>query len=180
MPTVRQLHWPGLIPQAAAIGLIAVTLHLCFPTLLLRQDLLIAAGAYLIVCRILRATLTRDHILGMRAYRASRFKEAISHYEASYQFFSTHRRLDAWRSLLLGVASANPYRVIALGNMAYSYGQLGDGNKAIELYVQVLREAPDHTLAKASLQMLRAVPRPAEARIPIADPPAAPKAKEPP
>jgi hypothetical protein len=48
-------------------------------------------------------------------------------------------------------------QVIAVANMAYCYGQLGNGTKAVELYEQVLREVPDHSLAKASLNMLRAV-----------------------
>ena len=71
--------------------------------------------------------------------------------------------VDALRGLLLGVGSRNSYRIIALGNMAYCHGQLGDGGRAIELYEQVLREVPDHVLAEASLNMLRAaVPEPGE------------------
>jgi len=122
------------------------------------RSAVVAALAYLVLYRVLRATLTRDHTRGIESYKAGRFEEAIQHFEASRQFFCRHRRLDAWRSFIFGVASQNPYRVIALGNMAYCYGQLGDANRAIELYEQVLRESPDNTLAKASLQLLRAVP----------------------
>jgi hypothetical protein len=42
--------------------------------------------------------------------------------------------------------------------MAYCYGQLGNGEKAMELYELVLQEAPDHAVAKASLNLLRATP----------------------
>lgn len=102
----------------------------------------IAALVYLIFCRIMRAKLTRDHSSGLRAYRAQKFQEAISYFKASYQFFSRHRHLDAWRSLLFGVASANPYRVIALCNMAYCYSQAGEGQQAMKLYQQPLQEEP--------------------------------------
>jgi tetratricopeptide (TPR) repeat protein len=124
------------------------------------QAIFVGAIVYLIWCRLMRWFLVRDHSEGMRAYRAGRFQDAISHFDASYRFFSTHRRLDAYRALLFGVASQNSYRIIALGNMAYCYGQLGDGAKAIELYERVLQEAPEHAVAKSSLNLLRAsVPR---------------------
>jgi len=157
MPVVRQVYWPGLIPQFIAIAALSIAVRLSFSTATILDALFGGAIIYLAVCRLLRWTLVRDHTQGMAAYRAGQFRDAISHFEASHRFFCAHPRLDAWRSLVFGVASKNPYRIIALGNMAYCYGQLGDGPKAIELYEQVLREAPDHTLAKASLNLLRAV-----------------------
>jgi tetratricopeptide (TPR) repeat protein len=157
MPVVRQLQWTGLIPQFVAIALLAVLAYLVRPSLGVPLDILIAAFAYLIFCRIMRAKFVRDHKNGMRAYHAQKFQDAISHFEASYRFFSTHRRLDAWRSLLFGVASPNPFRVIALCNMAYCHTQAGEGQQAIKLYEQALHEKPDCALAKASLNMLRSV-----------------------
>jgi hypothetical protein len=68
--------------------------------------------------------------------------------------------LDACRSLLFGVASQNSYRVIALGNMAYCHGQLGEGAKAVELYERVVQMSPEHAVAKASLNLLRAAAPP--------------------
>jgi tetratricopeptide (TPR) repeat protein len=158
MPVVRQLYWPGLIPQWIAILLLAVIVYFCFPMATIFPSLVAGAVIYLVICRSLRALLVRDHTRGMAAYRAGNFQEAISHFQASHRFFSAHRRLDSWRSFVFGVASRNPYRVIALGNMAYCHGQLGEGAKAIELYEEVLREAPDHTLAKSMLNLLKAVP----------------------
>jgi tetratricopeptide (TPR) repeat protein len=163
MPVVRQLYRPALVPQFIAIASIAAVVRLCFPWLPLLAILIAAPLIYLVFCRIMRAFLVREHGRGMRAYRAKRFQDAIAHFQASHQYFSEHRRLDSWRSLIFGVASYNPYRVIALGNMAYCYSQLGDGAKAIELYEQVLREAPNHAVAESSLKMLRAVPPPASA-----------------
>lgn len=155
LPVVRQLQWSGLIPQFLAIAVLAVITHLIVPSAHIAADIFIAALAYLIFCRVMRAWLVRDHREGMRAYHSQRFQDAISHFEASYRFFSFHRSLDAWRSLLFGVASPNPYRVIALCNMAYCLSQAGDGQRAITLYEKAIQENPDCTLAKASLNMLR-------------------------
>jgi hypothetical protein len=157
MPIVRQLQWMGLIPQLVAIAMLAVIVRVAFPNLGVPVDIFVGAVVYLIVCRVMRARFMRDHKKGMRAYHAQKFQEAISHFDASYRFFSAHRWLDTWRSLLFGVASPNPYRVIALCNMAYCYSQTGEGQRAIMLYEKALQEEPDCTLAKASLKMLRSV-----------------------
>jgi len=157
MPVVRQMQWMGLIPQFVAIAVLAVIAYVVFPALDIPIDIFIAALGYLIFCRVMRARFVRDHRMGMRAYNAQKFQDAISHFEASYRFFSTHPRLDSWRSLLFGVASPNSYRVVALCNMAYCYSQSGYGQQAIKLYEQALLEKPDCAIAKASLNMLNSV-----------------------
>jgi tetratricopeptide (TPR) repeat protein len=156
MPVVRQLYWPALLPQALGIAMFTGVAWVLLPPAHRAQAIFAGVFAYLLFCNLMRRLFVHDHALGMRAYRAGRFDEAIAHFDASHRYFSAHRRLDAWRSLLLGVASSNSYRIIALGNMAYCYGQLGNAAKAIELYEQVLRESPDHAVAKGSLNLLRA------------------------
>ena len=157
MPVVRQLQWTGLIPQFIAIAVLGVIVRVTFPNFDVPVDIFFGALGYLIFCRVMRARFAQNHKSGMRAYHAQKFQDAISHFEASYRFFSTHPRLDAWRSLLFGVASPNPYRVIALCNMAYCYTQTGEGLRAIKLYEQALHEEPDCALAKASLNMVHSV-----------------------
>jgi tetratricopeptide (TPR) repeat protein len=154
-PVVSEVYLPGLVPQALAVAALCAITWFFLPTAPIWAVLFIGATGYLIFCRAMRWMLVRDHTLGMVAYHAGRFEEAISHFEASHRFFSVHRRVDAWRWLLLGVASKNSYRVIALGNMAWCYGQLGDGAKAVELYERVLSEVPDHAVARATLNLLR-------------------------
>jgi hypothetical protein len=157
MPVVRQWQWRGLIPQFAAIAALAVVVHIAFPNLDLPLDICVAALVYMLFCRFMRTRFARDHKNGMKAYHAQKFREAITHCEASYRFFSAHRWLDQGRSLFFGIASPNSYRVIALCNMAYCHAQSGDGQKARELYEQALREQPNCTLASASLNMLHSV-----------------------
>src|SRR5438093_7434176 len=136
MPVVRQLEWSQLIPQILAIVVLTLFVHLLFPWTQLSTAIFAAALTYLIICRISRAFVLREHYAGMAACRAERFREAISHFEASYNFFSQHPRLDSWRSLLFGVAGANRLSIVALCNMAFCYSQLGEGSRAIKLYEQ--------------------------------------------
>jgi hypothetical protein len=165
MPVIRQIHWPGLIPQFIMIAAFAMAIHFFWPRTAWDKSVFLswdraffcAALAYLIMCRVLRAVFTRHHIAGMRAYHACRFEEAISHFQASYQFFSAHRLLDACRAWVLGVASANSYLAIALCNMAFCHSQAGRGAKAIELYEQALSESPGFMTASASLRALRSM-----------------------
>ena len=161
LPVIRQIYWPQRIPQLIAILLLAGLVRLFFPMATVVELLVAGVVIYFFVSRFFRAALLGEHTKGMALYRAGRFEEAISHFQANYEFFSKHRKIDAWRSLLFGVASRNPFRVISLGNMVYCHGQLGNGAKAIELYEEVLREMPDHAVAIASLKMLNAMaPRP--------------------
>ncbi len=162
MPVIRQFHWMALVPQLLAIALIAVVVRIVLPNQDIPLDIFISALIYLLFCRAMRARFARDHKNGMRAYRAQKFEDAISHFEASYRFFSTHRRLDKWRSLLFGVAGPNPYRVLALCNMAYCYSQVGKGQQAIKLYEEALHEQPDCAVATASLNMLRSTSQSSE------------------
>ncbi len=117
---------------------------------------LFGAAAYLVFCRAMRWILVRDHTLGIRQYRIGHFQESIAHFEASHRFFSAHPRIDAYRSLLFGVASRNSYRVIALSNMAYCYGQLGERDRAIQLFEEVLQLSPGHAVAESTLNLMRA------------------------
>jgi hypothetical protein len=165
MPVVRQLQWLGLITQLVAITLVAFVVRVAFPSPGIPVDIFIAALVYLIFCRIMRARFARDHKSGMRAYHALKFYEAIAHFDASYRFFSRHRWLDTWRSLMFGVASPNSYRVLALCNMAYCYSQAGDGQQSIKLYEQALHEEPECVLARASLNMLHSTSRASNATL---------------
>jgi tetratricopeptide (TPR) repeat protein len=155
MPVVRSLAWSQLIPQVAAIGALAVLGHIIIPHARVSSVGFGAAATYLVRCRLSRAAFLRDHYSGIAAYRAGRFADAIKHFEASRAFFLQHPRTDSFRSLLFGVTGPNPFRIVALCNMAYCYSQLGDGGRAVSLYEQALAEFPDCTLARASLNMLR-------------------------
>lgn len=172
MPVVRSVYWPALVPQVVVVAALTVIVGLFFPALEVPARVLIAAAAYVIGCRVLRAIVAADHVRGMKAYRAGRFEEAERAFERSHAFWSSHRTLDACRSVF-GIASYDPYRVIALLNRAFCYAQRQQPERAIALYEQVLAEAPGNALALTSLRMLGAVAEQAPSR---ADAPVGPAA----
>jgi len=76
MPIVRQLQWGQLIPQVLAIAVLALIVHLLFSEARLSTAVFAAALTYLIIYRISRAFILREHYAGMAAYRAGRFVES--------------------------------------------------------------------------------------------------------
>ena len=46
------------------------------------------------------------------------------------------------------------YREMALCNIAFCYGQIGNGTKAIEFYQKTLVEFPENGIAESALKML--------------------------
>lgn len=155
LPVARQLYWPGLLPQFGAITLIDLAIFQ-FTDTDFAVSTLLAAGLYWLACGVMRRFFANDQRLGMRAYRASKFEEAVGHFKNSYDFFTKHPWLDRYRFLLLGTSSVNPYRTISLCNMAFCEAQLGHGNRAIELYEEALKLTPDCAIAQVALRMLRA------------------------
>jgi tetratricopeptide (TPR) repeat protein len=155
MTVVSQLHWKGLTMQLIVIAALVLVAYVAFPNLKIIRYFLVAAWFYFILCRIIRAIFTRDQNRGMRAVQARNFQDAISHFESSYRFFSTHRQLDKWRSVIFGVSSQNSYRVTALCDSAYCYSRIGDRQRAITLLEQALQEEPDCAVAKDLLDLLR-------------------------
>jgi tetratricopeptide (TPR) repeat protein len=105
----------------------------------------------------MRRIYAHDHAVGMLHYKARNFEAAAKRFEASFQAFSVHKRIDRLRWLLLGTAGQNSYRTMALLNLAFCHTQLGNGSKAVELYEQVLRETPDCAIAMVSLNMLNSM-----------------------
>lgn len=82
--------------------------------------------------------------------------DAISYFQKSYDFFQRYSWLDRFGYLVLLNSSAISYREMALNNIAFSYGQAGDGENAKEYYEKTLLEFPNSTLACAGLNLLNA------------------------
>lgn len=155
LPVVRQIYWPGLLPQFAAIGLLDLIIY-PFADADLGVSTFVAAILYWAFCLLMRASVAKDQKRGIAAYRQEKFEEALGHFMKSYDLFTKHPWLDKYRFFLLGTSSVNPYRTISLCNMAFCEGQLGHGNRAIELYEEALKLTPDCAIAQVALRMLRA------------------------
>jgi tetratricopeptide (TPR) repeat protein len=112
------------------------------------------ALTYLLLSFSLRNFVPMDHRNGIKKNNAGHFQAAISDFEKSYTFFKRYEWIDKYRFITLLSASKMSYREMALANIAFSYGQIGNGKKSKEYYERTLKEFPESGLAKSALRMI--------------------------
>jgi len=159
MPVVRQISWLATIPQFAALG---VAMGLGWAFMGSAEGFVWGAAVYLAYSFGSRALIPYHHRRGIRLSAGGRYREAIREYEASYDFFIRHAWLDRFRSVVMMSPSAVGYREMALVNMAYCHGQLGNGSEAKKYYERALREFPESSIAKSALRFIESVQREGE------------------
>lgn len=124
--------------------------------------IVVGAAVYLVISFGLRRFIPRDHRAGIALSRREMFAQALPCFERSYEFFTRHRWLDDWRFITLLSSSRISYREMALLNIAFCYGQTGEGKKSLEYYERVAREFLDSRIAEASLKMFESAKQIAE------------------
>ncbi len=112
------------------------------------------AAVYLIYSVGSRKLIPRAHRRGIRLSQTQQFEDAIRAHKESYEFFTRHSWLDRYRSITMMSPSSMSYREMALINIAFAYGQIGNGEKAKEYYQRAQREFPDSGMAIAALKMI--------------------------
>ena len=80
----------------------------------------------------------------------------IIRFEESYAFFKKYPWVDKYRYITVLSASKIPFGEMALNNIAFSYGQLGNRKKARAYYKQTLAEYPNSEIAQVALNLLNA------------------------
>jgi tetratricopeptide (TPR) repeat protein len=152
IPIVRQVAWISLFPQLLFMGLLIVGFYL------LGQQNFVQYGVltYLVISMALRYFIPKDHRHGITLVKQKDFQGAIPYFKNSYEFFTKHSWLDKYRFIILLSSSKMSYKEMALNNIAFCYGQIGDGDKSIEYYHRTLTEYPDNEIAKAGLNLLLA------------------------
>ena len=153
VPTFSQIAWISLVPQFTVMG----TLMVLWYQLGQRNFIVLGALCYLLLSQVLRRTLTREHRRGIIKVKQERFKEAIPHFQHSYDFFSSKSWIDTFRFFTVLSSSRMSYREMALNNMAFCYGQMGEGKLAKEYYQRTLEEFPNNGMAKAALRLINSV-----------------------
>ena len=152
-PIVKQTAWLSLIPQ-----LLILAIFIALASLTSTQNpAIMGALAYISASVLLRKTVALHHRKGMAHFRKEEFAPALDRFQQSYDFFSHNRWVDDWRYVTLMSSSRISYQEMALLNMAYCYGQLGEGDKARAFYERTLLEFPDSTMAKAAINMLDSI-----------------------
>jgi tetratricopeptide (TPR) repeat protein len=119
------------------------------------HSVIFGCAIYLIYSLCSRQIIASAHRTGIRLSKRGRFQEAIALFEQSYQFFTKHKWIDRFRSLVLMSPSAISYREMALVNIAFCHSQIGNAESAKEYYEKTLQEFPDSGMAKASLNMIK-------------------------
>ncbi len=152
-PTIRQIAWISIIPQLAFMGLVILIWHFVYP----ENAVIHGAATYLIISYSLRSFIAKDHKNGMRNVKSGKFSEAIPDFEKSYNFFKQNNWIDKYRFLTLLSSSRMSYKEMALNNIAFSYGQSGNGEKSKEYYERTLVEFPESEIAKSALRLLNSM-----------------------
>jgi tetratricopeptide (TPR) repeat protein len=105
---------------------------------------------------LIRYTILRYHMKGLRLARAQRFEEAIRPFEQNLAFFDRHPNLDKWRSLILLSSSRYGYREMTFLNLGYAAANMRDGARAEQYYEGVLELNPRNGSAITALNLLNA------------------------
>jgi len=149
-PVVKQIAWLSVVPQLLILSIFILLASLTGT----QTPAVMGALAYFGMLMVLRRTFARYHREGISHFKAEEFDRALEMFKQSYDFFNQHRWVDDWRYITLLSSSRISYREMALLNIAYCYGQLGEGAKSREYYQKTLVEFPDSAIAKAAITML--------------------------
>jgi len=150
LPIVRQVAWLSLVPQLVVMAaMVALAAVLGFD-----NPFLAAALPYLFLVLVLRRAIPKNHRAGMKFFKQERFAEAVPEFQKSYDFFLEHRWLDNWRAVTILSGSRISYREMALLNLAFCLGQIGQRAQALTAYKQALAEFPESKIAKAAIKMM--------------------------
>ncbi|CAL2081355.1 TPR_REGION domain-containing protein [Tenacibaculum sp. 190524A05c] len=150
VPTIRKFDWISIFPHLMVLSFLILVYYVIFPN----QALLFGSFTYLLISRSIRYFIPKYHRLGIKAMNEEEYEYSILNFEKSYQFFSNRSWIDKYRYLTLLSSSKMSYREMALNNIAFSYGQLGEGKKAMEYYLKLKEEFPENGVVDYAIRMM--------------------------
>jgi len=151
-PVIKQINWLSLIPQL----IVMVILIYIYYLIKVSDPVIYGVCTYLVLSVLLRQIVPIYHRKGITYYKAKQYEKAIVEFEKSFEFFMKHRWIDKNRFIVLLSSSRVSYLEMSLINIAFCYGQLGDGKKSKEWYEKALSEFPHSQMAITALKMLDA------------------------
>jgi tetratricopeptide (TPR) repeat protein len=154
-PVVRQWTWLTALPQLIVLGVLAALCAFFLWDRYRVSSLSIAGAIFLAYSYGSRALLLKYHREGIALTHQTRYEEAIDAFKKSYDFFSRHLWVDRFRSLTMMTPASQSFREMALINIAYSYGQLGDKDQTKLYYERALKEFPDSSIAQVALNFIQ-------------------------
>jgi tetratricopeptide (TPR) repeat protein len=151
-PIVKQVSWVAAIPQLAVyFSAIVVAERLGAP-----DPLIFGIAPVFIYSISVRQLVPHHHRKGMSFFKKALWYEALKEFEASYEFFSNNGWIDHYRSVILMSCTRMSYREMALLNQVFCHTQIGNGEKAKDIYKVTLEQFPDSQIAQAALNFFSA------------------------
>ena len=151
-PIVRQRNWFSVFPQV----LVLVVICGIYYYLGVSGFIFFGAGTYLLLSFFLRRMSPINQRKGIVYLKKKQYQKALDEFKLSYEFFKSYNWIDKYRFVVLLSSSRISYTEMALANIAFCYGQLGEGAKSKEYYENILKEFPDSQIAIVSLKMFDA------------------------
>ena len=151
-PFVKQYAWISLIPHTVLMVALIYFSYLSEARDPVSSGLIV----FLILYFVLRFGIPRSHTKGIKLMKRKEYDKAVECFKMSYDFFNKKQWIDKYRFIILLSSSRISYKEMALLNIAFCYGQLGDGKRSREFYEKTLTEFPDSEMAKTALNMLNA------------------------
>ena len=162
-PTLQCWTWSRTMPQFAVMVLLIAVCWQLFPLGDKVLAVISAAAVYLIYSQTTRRILTSKHRRGIKEATRKNYDESTRYFRESVEFFSSHSRLDKYRSVLLLTPSAWTYQEMGLISIASNYAAQGDVESAAKTLKQLLSLFPENEYAEHSLGFIRAASGASEA-----------------
>ncbi len=150
VPIVRTASWLAVI----VIILVWIIFMAIFTFLFQIDGIYIGSILFFILMVLLQRLIPTSLIKGMKAIKKNDFKTALEFFNKSVDFFTQYDWVDKYRAITLLSAAKMSYREMSLCNMAFCYSQTNEGEKAKDLYEQILKEYPDNGIAYYSLNSI--------------------------
>ena len=153
IPVIKQTAWISIFPHLLVMGLIIFIWYQFTKS----HFVIYGSITYLALSQLLRRIIAKEHKKGIAKVKREHFEEAISDFKNSYEFFNTYEWIDKYRYFILLSSTKMSYKEMALNNIAFCYGQIGNGELAKEYYEKTLDEFPESGIAKAALKLINSV-----------------------
>ncbi len=152
---VRQTAWISIIPQSIVLTTIIGGLLLIGASI--KMAFVFGPLIYLTLSRLLKSLIPRNHRKGIQYIKESQYDLALVEFQKSFSYFSKHLWIDKYRYLVLLSSNRASFREMALINIAYCYGQLGDGERVVETYKKALELFPDSVIVRDGVKVLESL-----------------------
>lgn len=146
---VKQINWLFLVPQI----LLLILFNYIYYLIGISDFFIFGVITYLIISYTTIAIIPRHHRTGIFFVKKGLYDKALEEFRLSYEFFNRHKWVDKYRCFFLFSSSCSSYSEMAMLNMAFCYGQLGEGLKSKELYQKVINQFPGSKMAESALKM---------------------------